>query len=757
MQNSIIRQIEDFIQSALNHTYNSQVSEVSYIISSDGQTCRDSISNSCRTINLEITPRQKSLESQYFLYRFPQTRLYYSELQNKDFCLKTIERFDHFIVIIKNYKEDGNIHFKINFNESYNKISSGKFLRQSDNSFSFSVKDEILIWFNKEKKYNEIKSLPGFLEEVYRSEITNHPISQINCQNKDVLIKIDNLWSALDIIGQGHTIKIDQLLKKRFADFIWLQELYLHFGWFEELFAAYLNLEINSDANLSKKDKELLLFCYERFLYAAKQMDWSVPKKLSFLSINKNKSKILKQFLNYFLMRKSINHNQLAHKIQQHWERIHAPVLDYYFKKEVIEDADEYIAFMLLALEGRFWWAEKLQDKINQALTNSTVNLFNLLMRLKFPVNLSIDKDCFSVSKLEKFSNVEALSNQSGFYFKYVELNKLQYTHFYRNENFNFKIDKFAKIIYRENNKEITIEPLLYQPPLIQREFRTTEISIDGYLLNVPLIWNQFVIEFNKSRFKFLLKKNRWQISLKLNRLIKDIKIDKTEITSADQIYQKYYIEIPKQESKIHLEIYNEYGVRLSEFGSYLKQITVRGYGLNVFGILTEKFRASRSSSKRTIEIFSNKAKPQLIAANTKDLTLRFFSGKCSPVEYNLKETEGLPYRIRNSSSEMFKNKLVIYLQNYNISLINQVRKLFFKKLAFYPEIKPFNQKKFNRKSFVFIIGKDSNKQGIVFKDIRIIKLNNKSNIKGIFIAEKDISKFFKSDFILNLLKKAEK
>ena len=89
--------------------------------------------------------------------------------------------------------------------------------------------------------------------------------------------------------------------------------------------------------------------------------------------------------------------------------------------------------------------------------------------------------------------------------------------------------------------------------------------------------------------------------------------------------------------------------------------------------------------------------------------------------------------------------------------MINQVRKLFFKKLAFYPEIKPFNQKKFNRKSFVFIIGKDSNKQGIVFKDIRIIKLNNKSNIKGIFIAEKDLSKFLENDFSSNLLKKAAK
>ncbi len=726
---TLTNQIEAFIAASITNNYNTHITDVLFL--SDKGKVEES-SHSVKNNNITLSGIYPGMTRESF--RLPQTRIYYTVIQNDKLKIQIIEFLNDTIFIIFVFSGTRRIKLKVNQNNNYRVLSSLDPEAETSALFNFSITESAVVWVTNDDKMSSINQLTRSINELYQAEIASHPIHQISSNNKNFLIKIDECWANLDCISQGREIRTIISAQK----FIWLQEIYLYFGWYDELSLFYKYKHSHVD-ELNDSDKYWLEKAHDRFI-------------LSYQNQKKSETEKEQNFFNAYIDGKLIDDPELNQNLQSFWERISKPAMRAYFERSFMTNPHEIIAFGLLATDRQFWWADTLRNKILKLIAESADKSFRSIIELLFylksdHLNIAIITNGLHFTGTNKnFSGSEVRMTDTGICFKCHQEKSVVSTSANQGDVFSFRVNKNVKIHYQAEKKLLKIYPMVFQPPVTANSLNYIQIESSNIRFDIPLIWRNFIAEINGNRFKFILKKDRYQVNIKRKQSEEALSLNGEKILFEDSLYTKIYIDIKKRPSHSYLQVFDQTGARVAGFGPHIKTIVPRGHGYDMMGSLIEEYQISSNQSSKSSRIITNSMNPCAIDVASSELHLKFRAKKCLPISLDFPGTDGSFWRLLQTDSDLLKIRLIFYLQDYTDKKSAFLRELCAKYLGFYPSIKRLDELTYLKTQFAVLVGSSLNYENeIKYDGFSSINLKEAGNKRVIYIKENRLEYFLKN------------
>ncbi|MGD9486817.1 MAG: hypothetical protein AB7W47_02225 [Calditrichaceae bacterium] len=726
---TLTNQIEAFIAASITNNYNTHINDVLFLL--DKGKVEES-SHSVKNNDITLSGIYPGMIRERF--RLPQTRIYFTVIQNDKLKIQTIEFQNDTIVIISVFTGTKRIKLKINQNNNYHVLSSLDPEAETSALFDFSITESAVVWVTNDDKMSSINQLMPCINELYQAEIACHPIHQISSENKHFLMNIDECWAQLDCISKGREIRTIISTQK----FIWLQEIYLYFGWYDELSFFYKYKHSHVD-DLNESDKYWLAIAHNRFILSYQNQKQSGTEKVD-------------NFFNDYINGELIDNPELNRNLQSFWERISKPAMRAYFERSFMTNPHEIIAFGLLATDRQFWWADTLRNKILKLIAESADKSFRSIIELLFylksdHLNIAIITNGLHFTGTSKnYGRSEVKMTDTGIRFKSHQVKSVAFTSANQMDVFSFRVNRKARIHYQAEKKSLKIYPVVFQPPVIENSLNFIQIESSNIKFDIPLIWRDFIAEINGNRFKFILKKDRYQVNIKRKPSEEALCLNSEKILFEDSLYTKIYINIKKRPSQSYFMVYDQNGARIDGFGPHIKSIVPRGHGYDMMGSIIEEYQISSNQSSKSSRTMTNSMNPEAIDVASSELHLKFRAKKCLPVSLNFPGSDGSFWRLSQTDSDLLKNRLIFYLQNYTDKKNVSLRELCAKYLGFYPSIKRFNELIYLRTQFAVIVGSGLNFENeIKFDGYSAINLKEAGNKRAIYIEENRLEYFLKN------------
>lgn len=738
----IIFNLENVLEKYLSRKYTPNIKNASFF------NCERITSNSF-TFNEKFNPVRifnsnpdRLFEGIRFNYRIPQSRVYYREIQSPEFVLQSIHYFDDQVIIVKNIDQKNDI--LLETTEEIECIPDVTF--SGNNLYNLSGFNQIIIIF-KPSLVNEVEKIAAYWQKIIDEEITLHPLSQIHSNDFDMLCHIDQLWSELDHIGRKRIITVPDQMESDLYDYIWIQELYIHFGWFKELDDFYKNFNM---AVLGKEQDYIKRLMFNRYQSVA--LTWSSDE------LDKSNYEMHDQdvhtsaFLNLYLNPSQLTDSRMNEKIQAFWEYFYIPARRLASLAYIQKNPDECIAFALLAQGRHFWWVFKLTSLLNRSLHGSKRVLFALLFQIKEAVNLRISKDGFTISCFPDLRSIHWQDRLLNHYrFQLNRQRAAESTRLDIDRDNWIHINKIVAMEYFPRQKIVKIRPFIREPLNCPHLDNTCSIAVADHKLQVDLIWSQFTINFSGNRFKFLRKKDRFQVSIKIKKGIESLFFNSSELLPANGLYQKQYLNIKKGKGSVIVEVFDQSGARISHISPSVKQIVLMGFVVDRYGTMKSDFQIysnHKKSQRIKLDGMSNNVIPRNSDINTWELRGKYQLKK----SINLSQIPELCNQLLYTDPEYLKNKLIIYigpsLQDRFLELIEQC----LDRLGFIPKLRKLSE--FRLCSFyITIVISDQELGAEIFQTdlFRIISFNVNRKHIGLQIKESNYTKLFTFDFFQGL------
>ncbi len=744
--NQIISGIEFFLNSGLNRRYNPQACGQSFVVKKR-ENCAE-IENYRQTVRILV-----SKEDSFFalVYRLPQTRIFYTVYQNLEWKISFIDYFNHCVVIVKNKTNKRSNSLTV---RKKNKTSGIRLSERQNLNSSFqniTIKRREVFWFGPARERSRFKSVLHFLNSARDREYRNHPLNFFFVSDNTLLRKIDMLFADLPHINREKTLT---LLSLKEDYFVWLQELFLQLGWHDSLLKFYRTIHRNSEhwQNFLQNRKNVLFI--QRFLRILELHEKTAPQWLKAIAL-KDRQTAEYSFIELYFG----TEYQIDKKLQQFWEYVQIPALELKWRREIRENADNFMAFVLLAVARKFWWAPQSYRLIGKYITGVKKQLFDLLYLLMTHVNISV-RGKVNVSTLAFPQAIHRLD--AGFaVIDYYRFGKKLFSNLqFPQKALSLKIDKLCEFEYDLSSQTIEIKPIILKPPSEAPELRLIRVETEGVVVQTPLVWEQFVFEINKIRFKWIRKKKRYQLSIKAIKQTEPVKICERIIDLKEKPYSKYYFPITSDSGESNLDIFKLSGERVSGLLPGVNVLTVRGIALDARGILKETFRYAQNQLKKNKEIRTNGFTPQSINAQPPPLILTLTAGKCAPKVFRLQPTDAFWEKFKNTRAEILYQNLKIWIDTKSSSReLRNLPLLCIERLGFIPEIVEIDVNEFSpdKETFNFLVSKNiRSKDEVVLEmpDIRVCR-NHKSPKNKYFLINPEIIEglFDESFFIQNRVK----
>ncbi len=734
----ILKDVDKVIYQALNTRYNKNTKFPLFSYANIVQPKQSGIHCSSGNINIYISSQESILPISKIEYRIPQTRLYITFLQTKDYFVRILHYFNLSILIAEYFHENSQQIIEVHSKKNSLDIQHPEILSIYDKQIKVP-KDNIFIAQISCEARIDLVDLPNHIKKIIDQEMNLHPISMIQTENIKYLSELDRYWVLIKIIDKNNKINVKELVKKDISNFIWLQEIYIYLGWFNQLKIFYkdiLNNELSSEA------LTILSMTLSRYQNVC---DISKTECIK-LNINKQNINYAGSFLNYLL--KSTNHrlDNMYEEIQRKWNYLHIPAIRLKLQKLIYDNPDEFIALAYLALQYRFWWYEKLEHIILSHLPEEKMLIFKVLSLINKFTIIRFNQDSVFISKYTgSLQSQNSIILENLFTKRDTRRSREQFTCIEKNAKFYIKINKCVDFEYFPKYNCIHIRPQLFT----QFKYNKKEclIKISDFLLYIPLIWDQFTVEYNKCRFKFLRKKDRFQVTIKFAKTVQRITLNDDQIEKHLESIKKYYIPIKRAKSEIDISIYNEYGAKIIKSNQYFGNIVIKGYGLNTYGILNSNFRIFPDNQKKsyTIDLDEKAHHPLPFINNNLELTLK--ASKFVPLKVQLYQSDSLIIKLLSINAADLFYKLKIYTDNYEQNL-TEIRSICESNLGFIPQIRHLSKITPDRKNIFTIIsylyGDERLSSDTKFKIIPITKITNQ---KALWINPDHLNYMFTETF----------
>ena len=559
--------------------------------------------------------------------------------------------------------------------------------------------------------------IPQLLTRLKAKEQSIHPLIHSNVNNKMIMQEIDRIWTQLyPFIGQDKDIGKAELGAEP-EIILWLQEIYIYFGWYKELRKFYANKETFEGNNIAKMANSR---------YRIVVSDLNPDKPIDKPVIRKN------TFLYFYLYGWQDAEETLLENIQNKWESISSPARQEYFKGAVRNNPHEFIAFSLLARQLNLCWAQQVAERIESCLEGTMKYLFRLMTLLQTSIAYSIDINRIRLQANPETANRQLLSHTE-FEFRSNRFGKETFTGFHTKDGYDIQIDKAVLMDIFPKKKRIRIKPLLYHPPNEEINYNFLSIYDGKQTIQVPLIWHQFRLLNKNWRIKFLLKKHRFQLSVRLFNKETRLTIGNIPVETFGRLYHKMYWPAGRNLSKTVVNLCDERGNRKYSTCKTLKYIYLHGFGLNNNGLLQEQFNIFLNdlNKSRTIRVNNSLVKgiPMVNDLNKIKLTAR----KCEPFEKIINTVSGYPERFLSTVPELLKELMIIYIEQNNEREVERIKYKIKENLGFWPCIRSIDEIRWDRNSFVFILSTKFSPVYRLIDDFGFFQIVQPANLKNVY------------------------
>jgi len=726
----IIAILEDFVRQSVRHTY-PLLGKEDYPFLSGKSVVRDG----CLQLdeNCFLIPSFRRSEIDYL--QIPQTRILVYNAHNEQGRVFIMRLPDTVLVALDVLGNEETI--SVETAQGWKTILlDGIIQTKEKNKSLFKTSSGGVFILTKNSAPIKPDKISRFLSDMIISEKKIHPLSHFHAGDKTVMSEIDRLWARLYPV-----ISVDRNIdQSKVADepelWLWLQEVYLYFGWYAEPETFYTTNDLSYPNSIIQP---------ARYRYRTVAFVTESDKTLEETEMEKD------TFLYFYLSGWRDSEETLLDKIQNKWESISSPARAEYLKRAVRDDTDEYIAFALLARQLNFHWAGQAAEKIENHLEGTIKDVFCLLILLQEKiVSFVVNKRVRLRAGKENAERVRL----SHAYFKFASsrFGKDIFTDFSADDGFEIQIDKAVLLDISFGQKRIRIKPPLCHPPDDGLDYQYLTISDERQTIQVPLVWRSFRLQNKKWRIKFLLKKNRFQLSIRIFERETRLKIGHVSVDSVEKNHFKLYWPVEKSPGKIVFSLLDEKGNRMYSLYPGLNTIYFRGYGLDRYGLLQEKFNVFLNDSKKSEVVRLNEPQSQIISIqlNSGFNKLKLAARGCEPIEEVIPMVSGYTQRFLSADSILLKELMIIYMEQSDKKEIEEVRYRVKDNLGFWPCVRPIDTIRWERSHFIFILDSTLPFEYKAVDDYNVFQILQpvkKKNVYAIYISKENKDYLFSDIF----------
>ncbi len=729
-------QIQQFIHECLRHRYDCRSASATFLLAKEFNVSK--ITNFRQSVEIELP---ENTGFQKYAYRCPQTRLYYTLYRNIRGSIEFIDYFERTIVTVRQQVNATDVKFK---------LSARQKLISADEIYTKSDEKSNLIWavVPDDDDLFAVSSLIARLQEWRQNEYQIHPLTFFTTTDLAIKKKIDSLFSELKEIDSHGNLRPDSI---HTPVFIWLAEVFIQLGWWKRLSDFFARFDID---DLAKTPKiSLGLNRLNLFLQALAQ------SKNSALKIQRKNADSPKSFFMRYLL-PATDDVRLDSDLQNFWEYLQIPALGFRWEREILENPDEFFAFVLLAIQRRFWWAPNAVDFVAVRLPESHKAVFELLTIISLGMHVSVEQKLAIIGSRVPLGDNDT---QKSFPFGIVR----HYT-FGKQDFCEITVDQWQLYInlnkrvafkLQLQEKKINLVPEILKPPLHAPEFRSIHIRFGSINIVFPLIWEQVTLKVNRSRFKFLRKKNRIQVTVK-HHGTEPIYIEEQPLVVRNDRSAKFYLPLNKEQSKAVLQCFSLNGSRLTALSFAETIFTIRGVAFDIWGMLKSEFRVRFNGSRKNKGVLTNGWMPVPLSAPRHPVHLRLHAGKTAPVLLRLGKADDFWQAFKKMPAQQLMYELKCWYDESDSEFRPEALRIFFlKQLGWIPEMEGINIEKFKPGAQAFnlllsSIHKIKDKKITEGNIVRIYQSRKSSNKKYFLIQANYRTKIFDFDFFIQEIEK---
>ena len=673
----LVNKIEQFIRESLRHRYDTRSPLTTFLERKiDSVHC---VLNLKGKVELILPPTEPF---RVFVFRLPQTRIYYSLYQNLDWRIKILDYFDRTIFLIHSLKGSQSVRFSFHNEKAILTPLTGASQGKDD----WLVEYDAFGIFPEEGqtiKEAEAGILP-YLQSIREREYKQHILNTFLTSEQGVRQKIDQLFTQVNEIDSFGSLQITSV---QTSAFIWLHELYLQLGWLKRLNDFYAQIDPKQ-----LKRSTVLNFTAHRFNDFAEKIGSEFPTvKLPALKKGEKSNTFLKRYL-----LPEDGDEALDADLQNFWEYLQIPALRFRWEREIEQSPDEFVAFVLLSICRKFWWAPMAVDFVKPLLPDSYRLVFDLLTAVMLRICVVPTDRCFKIGSLQQ-TQTERQVISDYWNIKYYTFGKQAYSNAIFNglSNLTVNLNQWVDFKVESKSRIIYLQPSLFRPPVNLPSWRTVEIEFLGNKIVFPLIWEQVTLKLNNCRLKFLRKKNRFQITVKNPNPQNRLSINGQTVALRDDRYAKIYLPNEKTESKTMVSAFTLTGDRLKELAPEMSAFTLRGVAFDVFGMLKDEFRVRFDNFRHSHGIKTNVLRPEVLNAPAVPVTMTITGRKCSPTRILLNKGNSFWHAFKTAQAERLVNELKIWVEKGAKIEADALAKLVSERLGWLPEIEFTDLKNF--------------------------------------------------------------
>jgi len=729
---NLLKKLRQFIEKGLGHRYNPQVGNVCFV-SDNGLDKKEIFSNKSESQNLEIFIADNRTRFIQRTYRFPQSRFYLSTAENNQFKITCLDIFGKSIIVVKPFEITGD-RIILKTESSSAKLCSNIPSKEMDsNVYEWNdLNQELIIYCGDETAKSLDNALTGF-EKIYRNEVECHPLSQIHSIDMTMLREIDICWANLSGILEKR--QLDTVEAKYGSEYLyWIQELYSYFGWFDELDQYY---ETNKESEKNINETKVRL----DYIRSGK-----IPGSWA-------KTAETNAIRNLYQSPERFKSEEIHDLMTNYWLKICLPASNRYLAQLFKNKPSELLSFTLLSIKWNYWWVGSLIGLLHKYQDHYLSHILSPIWKLVISLHLHLQ-----IWQSGQFSQVSIRTGLNSLRFNRPEI-MLQKSAFgklktVRYENrFNLKLNKDVGISYDTVDKVIVVQPEMINLANPGLKFPKLRIKVDDHTLIMPLIWRQFFLEFNNVKFKFLLKKKRFQISIHSKSRQTELYLKNNKISFDNSLYVTVYHVIDSVSPGTEISLMNRYDVPVNKAGPFLPFIRMYGQAVDGHGLLRKKLTARINDWKHQTNIDLEKTVPAALSLPEKALSLHLHVPKGRDVQFNLAKHPGFFSSFLNSTADDLATKILVVIDQNDTSVINEIRRFFHEQLGIYPEVVFEDYKLLQGNRFVFYCTKTVIGKVILKRPLYSLRQHERGdNSSYIYVDPKNCIPFFANFFEMFLM-----
>jgi len=339
------------------------------------------------------------------------------------------------------------------------------------------------------------------------------------------------------------------------------------------------------------------------------------------------------------------------------WNFFGQPIMQRKLQTLMFEKPAAALILYFDSLRAGTFWHQYLLQKIQIIFADDTDSALGYLLKLLSMLHqeLGIVRDNGRLKIRPGYNQRLFILNTHQFQCRLQE--KSFYFQF-NNSDINLRINNSVKLDVDVAAGKIDLIPSMSNTTKMKTN--TCSILANGYTITLPLVWRNFTFNFCALRFKFILKKHRFQLTIKGKKDQDKITVGNQELQFETSQYHRLYLPLPKNISNASLVFYDATGCESSAIlpGKYSMSVFATDYR----GLLQQRIfiRADDRKKLKVYDINSNGRLESIPLTGQTEITTGRRLVFATNGMKRVKNTDLL----KHLSAEMFMYRVNCYLQD---------------------------------------------------------------------------------------------